>query len=121
MGQNAKNNSKIGLLFSDSFWYYQFFNENPSWKIFPLRYELLTKEKLENLDYIVICNKRQIFYNFDKSKNLLTNNKIDFKMFKYFELVYKVETNYNIYPLLEKKYEFENPVNFYIFKNKSSL
>ena len=121
LGQNAKNNSKIGLLFSDSFWYYQFFNENPSWKIFPLRYELLTKEKLENLDYIVICNKRQIFYNFDKSKNLLTNNKIDFKMFKYFELVYKVETNYNIYPLLEKKYEFENPVNFYIFKNKSSL
>jgi len=121
LGQNAKNNSKIGLLFSDSFWYYQFFNENPTWKIFPLRYELLTKEKLENLDYIVICNNRQIFYNFDKSKNLLTNNKIDFKMFKAFELVYKVETPYNLHPPLEKKYEFENPVSFYIFRNKSSL
>ena len=121
LGQNAKNNSKIGLIFSDSVWYYQFFNQNPTWKIFPLRYELLTEKKLENLDYIVICNNRQVFYNFNKSKNLLTNNKIDFKLFKDFKLVHEVETNYNIYPPLEIKYEFENPVSFYIFRNKNSL
>lgn len=114
LGQNAKNNSKIGLIFSDSFWYYHFFNQNPSWKIFPLRYELLTKEKLKNFDYIVICNKEQIVFNLDKSKDFLKSNKIDFKLFKDFVLVYKNGTNCYI----KNAYQRENPEIFYIFRNK---
>jgi len=115
LGKNAKNNSKIGLIFSDSYWYSHFFNQNPSWKIYPLRYELLTKEKLQNLDYIVVCNEKQTVFNLDKSKNLIRNNIIDFKSFKDFELVHKINTNYNINSI----FEFENPVSFYIFRNKN--
>ena len=93
----AKNNSKIGLIFSDKMWYYQFFNQNPSWKIYPLRYELLTENKLKNLDYIVICNNEQIVFNLDKSKTFLRYNKINFKSFKDFELVYKAGCSVSLY------------------------
>jgi len=139
LAQNAKNNSEIGLIFSDKMWYYQFFNENPSWKIFPLRYEFLTKEKLKNIDYIVICNNQQLVFNFDKnefalqtgeagslgltpasrkSKDFLRYNTIDFKMFKDFDLVYKTGINYHNEKI---KYDRETPDAFYIFRNKSSL
>ena len=118
LAQNAKNSSKIGLIFSDKMWYYQFFNQNPTWKIFPLRYELLTEKKLKNLDYIVICNNQQIVFNLDKSKDFLRYNKIDFNLFKDFELVYKTGMNYYNEKI---KYDRETPDAFYIFKNKNLL
>jgi len=124
LDKNAKNNSKIGLIFSDSFWYSHFFNQNPSWKIYPLRYELLTKEKLQNLDYIVVCNNVQQSFNLDnKSKDFFVTNIIDFKLFKNFELVYKINTNLynnNIKYVSKKKYAPEAPTNFYIFKNNEA-
>ena len=95
-------------------WYYNFFNQNPSWKIFPLRYELLTEKKLKPLDYIVICNNSQKVFNLDKSKNYIRTSKINFKLFKDFELVYKKGVNYSI----QNDYPSENPECFYIFINK---
>lgn len=117
LNQKAKNNSKIGLIFSDKMWYYNFFNQNSSWKIFPLRYELLTEKKLKTLDYIVICNNSQKVFNLDKSKNYIRTSKINFKLFKDFELVYKKGINYSI----QSDYPSENPECFYIFRNKKIL
>lgn len=116
LAKNAGEKSKIGLIFSDKFWYYQFFNSNPDWRIFPLRYELLTKEKLKNLDYIVICNNEQLVFNLDKSKNYLRHNKIDFNLFKEYKLVYKKRINTGFNKFGQVKYELENPEVFYIFK-----
>lgn len=56
LGQIVPNNSKIALLFGDDEWYYPFFEENPSWKIYPLRYELLYKKKnYSDYDFIIIA------------------------------------------------------------------
>jgi len=112
LGKNAKNNSKIGLIFSDELWYYQFFNQNPTWKIFPLRYELLTEEKLRKLDYIVICNKEQVIYNLNNSKNLIRNNKPELSKFKNLKLIYGriIKNDFSGSGL---------PGTFYIFQNKS--
>ncbi len=114
LSKNAKNDAKIGLIFSDKMWYSHFFNKNSNWKIYPLRYELLTKEKLKNLDYIIVCNNQQIIFNFDKSKNYLKYNKIDFALFENFKLVYKSGINQSKHKKIP--YESENPEIFYILK-----
>ena len=43
--QIAPDNSRIAILYGDYDWYYPFFEENPSWKIYPLRYDSLVKKK----------------------------------------------------------------------------
>jgi len=110
LGITAKNYSKIGLILSDADWYYQFFSQNPTWRIFPLRYELLTENKLKNMDYILVLNDMQTVFNLDKSKEFIRYNKIDFNRFRNFKLVYQISTNYGP--------EKVNPVTFYIYKNK---
>lgn len=122
--KNAKNNSKIGYICSDTMWYYHFFNENPSWKIYPLRYELITKDKIKNLNYVIVCNNHQIVFNLDNSKPYTRYNKIDFKVFNDFMLVDKIgeplskERRFNSDEL---NYQFEIPEVFYIFKNKKLI
>jgi len=120
LAKNAKDNSKIGLIFSDKMWYYHFFNQNPTWKIYPLRYDLLTEKKLENLDYLIVCNNAQLVYNLKKEKPNLIFNKIDFNRFKNFELVFKqgkpVEKNADYYKNI--RYQAEIPEVFYIYRKK---
>lgn len=115
--RNAKDNSKIGVIFSDKMWYYQFFNQNPSWQVFPLRYELLTEDKLKELDYIVICNNQQLVFNLDGSKNFLRRNKINFNIFKGFKVVDKVKSGFSYKNAVNVKYESEMPEIFYVLKN----
>jgi len=120
LAKHAKNNSKIGLIFSDKMWYYHLFNQNPTWKIYPLRYDLLTDKKLGNLDYLIVCNNEQLVYNLKNSKPNLIFNKVDLNKFKNFELILKqgepVQKNPDYFENI--KYEREIPEVFYVYHKK---
>lgn len=60
LGLVAPNNSKIAILLSNDDLYYPFYEENPTWKIYQLRYENLAKKKNYNdYDFIVISHLLQ--------------------------------------------------------------
>ncbi|EKE04787.1 MAG: hypothetical protein ACD_20C00003G0014 [uncultured bacterium] len=60
LGKIAPDNSKIGLIFYDDELYYPFFEENSTWKLYPLRYELLKQRKnYDDYDFLVINGKNQ--------------------------------------------------------------
>lgn len=52
--------SGIGVVFSEYDPLYPLFEENPTWKLFPVRYEkLLAERKFEDLDYLVLAGTKQ--------------------------------------------------------------
>ncbi|OGI31282.1 MAG: hypothetical protein A2287_05480 [Candidatus Melainabacteria bacterium RIFOXYA12_FULL_32_12] len=58
--ETIPDNSKVGLIFSDDDWYYPLFEENPTWKIYPLRYELLVKkENYNDYDFLIFSGTKQ--------------------------------------------------------------
>ena len=60
LSNSAPNNSKIGLILGKGDWYYPFFEENPSWKIFNIKYEELFKYKnYDDYDFLVIVGTAQ--------------------------------------------------------------
>jgi len=113
----AKDNTKIGLIFPDILWYYQFFTENPTWKIYPLNFKLLTAKKMKKLDYLVVYGKEQKLYSLSENTNFDKKTKIDFdKIIRYFDLVYSVETKLD--PAKYKDTELGNGFKFYIYRRK---
>jgi mRNA-degrading endonuclease RelE of RelBE toxin-antitoxin system len=60
LGKVAPNHSKIALISATDEFFYPFFEENPTWKIYPLRYETLFKQKNYNdYDFIIIPKQEQ--------------------------------------------------------------
>ena len=60
LGQNASDYSRIALIFDSNYLYYPIFEKNLTWKIFPLKYELLEKRNNYNdYDFIVILGNGQ--------------------------------------------------------------
>ena len=65
---NAPDNSRIALILNNYDNEYPFFEENPSWKIYPVRYEMLYKKKnYKDYDFIVFANIYQ-------DEDIITNN-----------------------------------------------
>jgi hypothetical protein len=63
------NHSKIALLFSDTDTYYPFFEINPTWKLYPLRYEILANNKNYNdYDFLVMPSPAQFVDILEKGK-----------------------------------------------------
>jgi hypothetical protein len=87
LGTVIPDNSKIGLIFTDDDWSYPLFEENTTWKIYPLRYELLLKKKnFDDYDFLVIAKGKQniemisddnIVYNYT-----VKGDKVDYKKVK---------------------------------------
>jgi hypothetical protein len=85
LNQIAPNNSKIAFISAKEEIFYPFFEENLTWKIFPLRYDLLYKKKNYNdYDFIIIPeekqqitvpNKNKVHYNYSiNNKEIIYNN-----------------------------------------------
>ncbi|MFH0702153.1 MAG: glycosyltransferase family 39 protein [bacterium] len=117
LGIIAPNNSKIALIFSDNEWFYPFFEENPTWKIFPVRYELLLKNNNYNdYDFIVISGKTQIIDTLNKNKNknnknTMQYNKIDFS---------KIPNNFKLLKIINIKATTDSEEKiFYVYATKA--
>ncbi len=58
--QMIPDNAVIGLIFSEYDPVYPFFEENPGWKIYPVRYETFLSEKsFDKYDYLIMAGVRQ--------------------------------------------------------------
>jgi len=115
----AEKDSRIGLIFPDKFWYYHYFTDNPSWDIYPLNLEILTKKKLKSMDYLVIYGGAQELYSIKEHSNYNKMIKPDYNiLLKYFDLEYSIKTEFD-----RDKYkhaELGQEFIFYIFKAKES-
>ncbi|OGI17209.1 MAG: hypothetical protein A2287_09920 [Candidatus Melainabacteria bacterium RIFOXYA12_FULL_32_12] len=86
IGSTAPDNSKIGLIFSDQDCFYPFFEENPSWKIYPIRYDLLVKRgNYNDYDYLIISgeeqgvditNEKEFVFNYTVKDNQVIYNQV---------------------------------------------
>jgi hypothetical protein len=60
LGKIAPNHSKIALVSADEEIFYPFFEENPTWKIYSLRYDLFSKQKnYADYDFFILPEKEQ--------------------------------------------------------------
>jgi len=86
LGKNVPNNSQIAFVPKTEECFYQFFEENPTWKFYLLRYDLLFKRKNYNdYDFIILPGKKQdmevpfkgkIKYNYTiRGKKIIYNHK----------------------------------------------
>lgn len=103
----APAGSRIGVIFPDNFWYYQFFAQNQGWEIYPLNLEFLTDKKLKSLDFLVVYGNEQKLRSIKEHKNFNKKIKIDFnRILGYFKSEYLVKTRFD-----REKYNKK----FYIF------
>jgi len=60
LNEIAPDHSKIAFISATEEFFYPFFEENPTWKIYPLRYDLLFKRKnYDDYDFIILPESEQ--------------------------------------------------------------
>ncbi len=118
LNYTAKDGSCIGVIFPETFWYFQFFAQNPTWKLYPFNSELLNSKKLEKLDFLVVYKDKQKVYSLNDPENYYKNVDIDFELISgHFEPEFIIETGF-----INKKYrslELGDSTKFYIYRKKS--
>jgi len=142
-----EDNARIGLVFSEADVYYPFFEQNPTWKVNPVLFSTLIKNKnnFNKYDYLIFSNTDQVYYFKDNSPKKfyywINGSEIMFDLQKQSEVI-KYYRDKNMKPTTSKEPIFANdiinfkllPANykllkkieqagmqFYIYKNTGPL
>ncbi|MCK7516039.1 MAG: hypothetical protein MZV70_76760 [Desulfobacterales bacterium] len=97
LGKQAPDYSKIGFIISCDDWYYPFFEENLTWKLFPLKYKNLVKNQNYNdYDYLIFSEDKQL-YDIDDKQPLKFNYTVENN-----QIIYNQNNNDSITVYLDK-------------------